>query len=90
MYIVGDFLMYNTNATSFRKDLFNLLEKTVKYNEILNINTKEGNAIVMSEEEYDGLLATAEIMSNPRLYKKIIGGLNTGIEDCVPESGVEW
>lgn len=82
--------MYSTDLASFRKDLFNLLEKAVKYNEILNINTKEGNAVVMSEEEYDGLLATVEIMSNPELYKKIIDGLDADIEDCVPESGGEW
>lgn len=82
--------MYSTNLASFRKDLFNLLEKVVKYNEILNINTKEGNAVVMSEEEYNGLLATAEIMSNPELYKKIIDGRDTDIKDCMPESGAKW
>lgn len=82
--------MYNTNATSFRKDLFNLLEKTIKYNEILNISTKEGNVIVLSEEEYNGLLATAEIMSNPVLYEKIKSGMDTPLDDCVAELGAEW
>ena len=82
--------MYNTNATSFRKNLFNLLEKTIKYNEILNISTKEGNVIVLSEEEYNGLLATAEIMSNPVLYEKIKSGIDTPLDDCVAEPGAEW
>ncbi|MBQ0072483.1 MAG: hypothetical protein KBS81_11635 [Spirochaetales bacterium] len=82
--------MYNTNATSLRKDLFNLLEQTIKYNEILNVSTKEGNAIIISEEEYNGLLATAEIMSNPILYEKIKEGMDTSLEDCVAESGAEW
>lgn len=82
--------MYNINATSLRKDLFNLLEKTVKYNEVLNVSTKDGNAVVMSEEEYNGLLATAEIMSNPILYEKVKEGMNDSLEDCVAESGVEW
>ncbi len=82
--------MYSTDLASFRKDLFNLLEKAVKYNEILNIKTQEGNAVVMSEEEYNSLLATVEIMSNPGLYKKIIDGHDVDIKDCVPESGGEW
>lgn len=82
--------MYNTNATSLRKDLFNLLEQAIKYNEILNVSTKEGNAIILSEEEYNGLLATAEIMSNPILYKKIKEGMDVYLEDCVAESGAEW
>ncbi|MCR4675997.1 MAG: hypothetical protein K5634_02065 [Sphaerochaetaceae bacterium] len=82
--------MYNTNATSFRKNLFNLLEKTIKYNEVLNISTKEGNAVLLSEEEYNGLLATAEIMSNSSLYEKIQKGMEEDIEDCVAENGAQW
>ena len=70
--------------------MFNLLEKTIKYNEILNISAKEGNVIVLSEEEYNGLLATAEIMSNPVLYEKIKSGIDTPLDDCVAEPGAEW
>ena len=38
--------MYNTNITNFRKDIYNLLEQTIKYNEPITISTKGGNAIV--------------------------------------------
>ncbi|MCR5731340.1 MAG: hypothetical protein K6G51_00125 [Sphaerochaetaceae bacterium] len=81
--------MYNTNVTSFRKNLFNLLEQTIKYNEVLNISTKEENAILLSEEEFNGLLATAEIMSNPPLYEKIKKGMEEDIEECVAENGAQ-
>ena len=43
--------MIATNITSFRKNVFSLLEQTIKYNEPLSINTKAGNAIVLSEED---------------------------------------
>lgn len=39
----------------------------------VNISTKDGNALILSEEE----------------YKKIIEGLNTSLDDCIPESEVE-
>ena len=45
--------MTNTNITNFRKDIYELLEKTIKYNEPINISTKNGNAIIISEEDYD-------------------------------------
>ena len=32
--------MINTNATNFRKDLYELLKQTIKYNETVNISTK--------------------------------------------------
>ena len=47
--------MLNTNITNFRKNIFELLENTVEFNEPINISTKKGNAIVMSEEDYNGL-----------------------------------
>ncbi len=67
-----------------------MLEQTIKWGEPLNISTKEGNAVVLSEEEYNGLIETASINSNPLLKEKIMEGLNTSLEDCVSEDEVEW
>lgn len=32
--------MTNINITSFRKNIYNMLEQTIKYNEPINITTK--------------------------------------------------
>ena len=50
--------MLNTNITNFRKNIFSLLEQTIKYNEPVNISTKAGNAVIISEEDYNGLMET--------------------------------
>lgn len=55
--------MTHTNITSFRKDIYNLLEQTIKYNEPINITTKNGNAIVLSEEDYNNIMETLYISS---------------------------
>ena len=57
--------MINTNITNFRKDIFGMLEKTVKYNEPINVNTKDGNAVIISEEDYNGLMETLYLSSIP-------------------------
>ena len=77
--------MTNINITNFRKDIYELLEQTIKYNEIINISTKNGNSIVLSEEDYNNIMETLYIYSNPELKKDIIDGLNTDLEDCVKE-----
>lgn len=82
--------MMNTNVTNFRKDIYRLLEQTVKYNEPLNISTKDGNAVVISEADYMGLIETLNINNNPKMKEKIIDGMNTSFDDCVPEEEVEW
>ena len=82
--------MTNTNITNFRKDIYNLLEQTIKYNEPLNISTKNGNAVVLSEEYYNNLLATLEISSNKKLKEKVIDGMKEDLKNCISESEVDW
>ncbi len=82
--------MINTNVTNFRKNIYAMLEQTIKYNEPLNISTKNGNAVIMSEEDYRSLIATLELENTPGMEEKIKDGLNTDLVDCLSESEVEW
>ena len=82
--------MLNTNITNFRKNIFSMLEQTIKYNEPVNISTKDGNAVIISEEDYNSLMETLYLYSLPEQREKIIEGLNTPIEECVAENEVEW
>ncbi len=82
--------MLNTNITNFRKNIFGMLEQTIKFNEPVNISTKDGNAVVISEEDYNGLMETLYLSSMPAVREKIIEGLNTPLEECLPEEQVEW
>lgn len=51
-------------------------------------NTNE--PVILSEEEYNNIVETLYLSSMPATMEKIIEGLNTSIEDCIPESEVEW
>lgn len=82
--------MYNINITNFRKDIYKVLEQTVKFNEPVNISTKDGNAIVISEEDYRGLMETLNLTSSLEMKEKIVDGLNIPLSECVPEDEVEW
>lgn len=62
--------MLNTNITNFRKNIFGLLEQTIKYNEPVNISTKDGNAVIISEEDYNGLMETLYLNSIPGMKEK--------------------
>ena len=82
--------MKNVNITNFRKNLFGMIEQTIKYNEPVNINTKDGNAIIISEDDYNGLMETLYLCSVPGMREKIMEGLKTPISECIPENEVEW
>ncbi len=82
--------MTNTNITNFRKDIYNLLEQTIKYNEPINISTKNGNAVVLSEEDYNSIMETLYIISVPNLKDEIIKRANDDDKEYVSESEVDW
>lgn len=82
--------MMNTNVTAFRKNIFAILEQTIRYNEPVNISTKDGNAVVLSEEDYRSMVETLSLLSNPAMKEKLLAGRAEALEDCVPESEVIW
>ena len=82
--------MINTNATNFRRNIYGMLEQTIKYNEPVNVSTKDGNAVVMSEEEYNSIMETLYLSSMPATRQEIVGGLRTDVEDCLGEDRVQW
>ena len=67
-----------------------MLNTTIKYNEPINISTRDGNAVVLSQEDYEGLMATVELSADPQMKQKILDGLHTSLDDCVPEDEVIW
>ncbi|MBQ9658778.1 MAG: type II toxin-antitoxin system Phd/YefM family antitoxin [Clostridia bacterium] len=82
--------MTTTNITNFRKDIYEMLEQTIKYNEPINISTKNGNAIVLSEEDYNSLIETLYIESIPELKKELLDRANSSDNDFVSEDEVNW
>lgn len=88
MYV--EVYMTNTNITCFRKNVYSMLEQTIKYNEPLIISTKTGNAVVLSEDDYRSLVETLYLSSDPQIREEIIRGKNTPLSDCVSENEVEW
>jgi len=82
--------MLNTNITNFRKNIFGMLEQTIKFNTPVTISTKDGNAVVISEDDYNNLVETLYLSSVPGVKEKIIEGLQTPVDDCVAEEDVRW
>ncbi len=74
--------MTNTNITQARTNLFKLADQVIKLNDVVNITTKEGNVIMINEEEYRGMMETIYLLSMPDVAKTITEGLNTPAEEC--------
>ena len=82
--------MTTTTITNFRKNVYSMVENTVRFNEPVHITTKDGNAVMISEEEYLGLIETLYLTSVPGMKEKLVEGLNTSLAETVSEEEVVW
>jgi PHD/YefM family antitoxin component YafN of YafNO toxin-antitoxin module len=82
--------MGTVTATTFRKNLFGLLSETISSSVPLQVTTKDGNAVVLSETDYNAMQETVYLLSVPGMRESIVEGMKTPIEDCIPESAVQW
>ena len=74
--------MTNINSTKLRSDLFNYLDQAVTYNDIITVTTKNGNAIIISEEDYSSLMETVYLLNAKGMKERFIEALNTKPEEC--------
>lgn len=82
--------MYNTNVTNARANLYNLVNMAIDNSEIVNINTRNGNALLISEDDYNSLVETLYLSADPEYKRSLIEGKNTRLEDCVDEEDLNW
>lgn len=75
--------MITTNATALRKNLFGYLDAAAVNDDRIIVTTKNGNAVIVSEEYLRNLEETCYLYSIPGMEKSIDEGINTPISDCV-------
>ena len=78
------------NITNARKELYNLVEGVNLYSEPTLIVSKKGNAVLVSENDWNAIQETVYLNSIPGMVESIKKGMETPIEDCVSEEDVEW
>jgi PHD/YefM family antitoxin component YafN of YafNO toxin-antitoxin module len=83
--------MTNTNVTNFRQNAFAYFDQAVMFGDIINVNTKHGNAIIMSEEDYRAMVETLYLTSIPGMSESILASRAEKPEDCQPfDPSEDW
>ena len=66
--------MVVTNISALRKNLFSSIDNVIEYNETIAVSTKKGNAVIISEAEYNAMMETIYLVSQKGLVEKIKKG----------------
>ncbi len=76
------------NATEARSKLYSLIDETADTHQPIVITGKRGNAVLVSEEDWNSISETLYLLSIPGMRKSIIEGINEPISKCSAE--LDW
>ena len=77
--------MTTLNIGKARNEFHKLANAVIKYDDVVRINTKQGNVVLMSEERYNSLLESLYLARIKGMYDDIEEVVNTPTEDFIKE-----
>ena len=77
--------MVNTNISNAREDLYKLAASCINYNDVINISTKDGNVIMLSEDDYNSLIESLYLAGIDGVYESLEEINNTPTSEFIKE-----
>lgn len=76
------------NATEARSRLYNLIDETAITHQPIVITGKRGNAVLVSEDDWNSISETLHLLSIPGMRESITEGMKEPIQECSKE--LDW
>ncbi len=80
--------MTTLNATEARSRLYKLIDETRETHQPIVITGKRGNAVLLSEEDWNAISETLHLLSVPGMRESIMEGMATELSECTKE--LDW
>lgn len=76
------------NATEARSKLYSLIDEAANTHQPIVITGKRGNAVLVSEEDWNSIAETMHLLSVSGMRESIKAGLNTPLSEC--KEDLDW
>lgn len=80
--------MTTLNATEARTRLYSLIDETTESHKPIVITGKRGNAVLLSESDWNAITETLHLLNIPGMRESIIEGMQEAPDRC--EKGPDW
>jgi antitoxin YefM len=80
--------MSTLNATDARTRLYALIDETAQTHRPITITGKRGNAVLISEDDWNAINETLYLVSIPGMRESIRDGMQSGLEECSDD--IDW
>ena len=78
------------NVSSLQQDTIQKVNEVVNFNSSYNIATENGNAILISFQEYETLKEMEFFYSRPKLVEELTASMHAPDEEFISEGDFEW
>ena len=76
------------NATEPRSRLYSLIDEAAETHQPIVITGKRGNAVLVSEDDWNSIAETLHLLSVPGMRDSILEGMDAPIDECSKE--LDW
>jgi len=76
--------------TEARQNIYKLVEDAISFSEPVQITSKKGNVVLVSEEDWRAIQETLYLLSVPGLRESIQAAENTPIEEMKTLEDLGW
>ncbi len=80
--------MTTLNATEARSKLYSLIDEASDTHQPIVITGKRGNAVLVSEEDWNSIKETLFLLSIPGMRESIREGMDEELDECSEE--LDW
>ena len=80
--------MSTLNVTDARSKLYALIDETAETHKPITITGKRGNAVLLSEEDWNAINETLYLVSIPGMRESIREGMDAELEEC--REDLDW
>ena len=80
--------MNTLSATEARSNLYRLIDETIHTHKPVTITGKRGNAVLISEPDWNTINETLHLLSIPGMRESIRDGMAETLEEC--DTKLDW
>jgi antitoxin YefM len=80
--------MSAVTASEARSNLYRLIDQVAASHDPLLITGKRGNAVLLSEADWNAIQETLHLLSIPGMRESIREGMDTPVDECAKE--LDW
>lgn len=82
--------METINVTNARAKLYKLVSDVSKSHEPIQITSKEGDAVLLSKDDWDDIQETLYLYGVPGMAASILDGMNAQREELISEDDFDF